>query len=363
MSSCCPPDDTGKPDSTTQPPARDWLLISTASLVALLYVAHVLFAGALPFSALETASHTVFEMLNTLWWGLLLAAFFVGILDHIPQSWVDHVLGEGGTTQGVLRATGAGVLLDLCSHGILMVGMKLYQRGASLGQVMAFLIASPWNSLSLTIILFALVGVGWTLLFIVASMLVGIVTGIIVDRLVAVGKLPDHRPPPCPHQQARLREQRAGFSLRQAVKQQLAEVDWRPGLLPGLMWQGLKDSKMVLRWVFLGILLAGLIRVLFDESAFQSWFGADTLGLLMTILLASAIEVCSEGSTPIAADIFNRAGAPGNAFAFLMTGVATDYTEILSIRDTVKSWAAALVLPLLCLPQIVVLALIMNNMA
>ena len=34
-----------------------------------------------------------------------------------------------------------------------MVGAKLYERGASIGQVMAFLIASPWNSFSLTLTL------------------------------------------------------------------------------------------------------------------------------------------------------------------------------------------------------------------
>jgi hypothetical protein len=63
------------------------------------------------------------------------------------------VLGRKEGLGGILRATGAGLLLDLCSHGILLVGMKLYERGASLGQTMAFLIASPWNSISLTIIL------------------------------------------------------------------------------------------------------------------------------------------------------------------------------------------------------------------
>ena len=68
------------------------------------------------------------------------------------------------------------MLLDLCSHGILLVGMKLYQRGASLGQVMAFLIASPWNSISLTLILWALVGFWWMLTFLLLSMVMAIIS-------------------------------------------------------------------------------------------------------------------------------------------------------------------------------------------
>ena len=67
------------------------------------------------------------------------------------------------------------------------------------------------------------------------------------------------------------------------------------------------------------------------EDAFATWFGASFVGLWLTLLAATVIEVCSEGATPIAADLMNRAGAPGNSFTFLMAGVATDYTELLSI--------------------------------
>ena len=51
---------------------------------------------------------------------------------------------------------------------------------------------------------------------------------------------------------------------------------------------------------------------------------AKVLGLLLTLAAPTVIEVCSVGSSPIAADLLNRAGAPGNAFTFLMAGAATD---------------------------------------
>lgn len=72
------------------------------------------------------------------------------------------------------------------------------------------------------------------------------------------------------------------------------------------------------------------------------------------------MEVCSEGSVPLAADLVNVAKAPGNAFIFLMAGVATDLTEILLIRQTMKSWKVALALPLITVPQIVVIGVLMN---
>ncbi|MEC7028819.1 MAG: ATPase, partial [Pseudomonadota bacterium] len=66
---------------------------------------------------------------------------------------------------------------------------------------------------------------------------------------------------------------------------------------------------------------------------------------------------------PIGADLVTRAGAPGNGFTFLMAGVATDYTEILVIKEFTKKWAIALSLPLITVPQVLLLGWIMNQVA
>ena len=95
---------------------------------------------------------------------------------------------------------------------------------------------------------------------------------------------------------------------------------------------------------------------------FQNYFGPSVLGLGLTLVAATVIEVCSEGSVPIAADLLSRAGAPGNAFVFLMAGAATDYTEIMAIKETTKSWKIALFLPLVTVPQVLVLGYVINQM-
>lgn len=88
--------------------------------------------------------------MNTIWWGVAIGIVLFAILSKIPREFVMSILGNKRGFNGIIRATVAGFLLDLFSHGILMVGAKLYERGASIGQVMVFLIASPWNSFSLT---------------------------------------------------------------------------------------------------------------------------------------------------------------------------------------------------------------------
>lgn len=107
-------------------------------------------------------------------------------------------------------------------------------------------------------------------------------------------------------------------------------------------------------------MLASLIRILVSPEDFSIYFGATLAGLGATLIFATILEVCSEGSVPIAADLVTRANAPGNSFAFLMTGVSTDYTEIMAIKETTRSWKIALFLPLITLPQIILLAWVIN---
>jgi uncharacterized membrane protein YraQ (UPF0718 family) len=128
-----------------------------------------------------------------------------------------------------------------------------------------------------------------------------------------------------------------------------------------LLVDGFKGARVVIRWGLFGILLASAIRAAVPPEQFAAWFGASVSGLWLTLLAATVVEVCSEGTTPVAADIMNRAGAPGNAFTFLMAGVATDYTEIMSIRDTTASWKIALFLPLVTLPQVLAIGALLNQ--
>ncbi|WP_353738335.1 permease [Porticoccus sp. W117] len=293
------------------------------------------------------------QLLHEMWWGLLAAVVFVGLLERVPRELVMSVLGQGGSVRGVVRATGAGILLDLCNHGILMVGVKLYERGASLGQLMAFLIASPWNSLSLTIVMIALIGWQWTLLFILLSAVIGITTGIIFDRLVARGTLPAN-----PNQV----ETTESVTFWPELKKLLKSAEVTPKSVSAVLKDGLRDSKMVFRWLLFGIVLAVLIRAFVPMDVYQTYFGPTLIGLFLTLSAATIIEVCSEGSTPIAADLLTRAAAPGNSFTFLMAGIATDYTEVMVLKDLAKSWKVALFLPLVTLPQVLVLGWMLNTL-
>lgn len=297
-------------------------------------------------------AHGAYEMMNKMWWGILFGVVAIGVIGTIPREFITAILGPGGRFSGILRACGAGLLLDLCNHGILMVGMKLYERGASLGQIFAFLIASPWNSLSTTLILIALIGLKWTLIIIALSAVIGIITGLVADFLVKSGTLP-----PNPHQ----KDLPPDFQFWPEARRRYSASSFDRSFLWTHTKRAFSESRMIIRWILFGAVLVALLRALFDPSAFAQWFGPTMAGLALTFLAATIIEVCSEGSSPLAADLLTRAHAPGNGFAFLMAGAATDYTEILALRETTKSWKLALALPLLASPQILIVAWILNQ--
>lgn len=331
----------------------DWLLWGSAAIVAAAYAGQLALGGVHAHGDGWWAgfAHSVFELVNTMWWGVLIGVLMISLLNRVPREFVMSALGAEAGGRGVMRAAFAGVLLDLCSHGVLMVGTKLYERGASTGQVIAFLVSSPWNSFSLVVLLVALIGVGWTAAFVLLSMVVAVITGLVFDRLVRGGVLPANQ---------NRHELPEGFRFWPAAKTQLRAVRVTPATIASMLADGVRESRMVVRWILFGVVLASLLRALVSPDQFEALFGPTLLGLAVTMVLATVLEVCSEGSTPIAADILTRAGAPGNSFAFLMGGVATDYTEVVVLKEATGSWRVALFLPLVTLPQVLLIAVLIN---
>ena len=315
MSSCCPSknkkhnhDEHGHEHKA----GFDLILHGSMAVIILSLIAYAINPD-LPY--VGHFAHTIMELLATMWWGILLGIFFVGLMSKIPREYFQALLGRGDTYGGIIRAAIAGLFLDLCSHGILMVGAKLYERGASLAQVMTFLIASPWNSFSLTLILVALIGLKWTLLFIAGSVVIAIVTGIIYKIIIEKGWLPEN-----PNKV----EMPANFSLKKDMRERMKTFKFTRKFAKDVAATGWIEGRMLIRWLLLGIIIAAAVRTLIPTEYFAIWFGPTMLGLGMTLIATTIIEVCSEGSAPIASEILTRANAPGNAFTFLMAGVSTD---------------------------------------
>jgi hypothetical protein len=91
----------------------------------------------------------------------------------------------------------------------------------------------------------------------------------------------------------------------------------------------------------------------------MKYLGPSFMGLFLTLVFATIIEVCSEGSSPIAFEIFNKVGTFGNPFVFLMAGVITDYTEIGLIWSNIGK-KAAIWLPIITIPLVLLVGWLFN---
>lgn len=332
----------------------DFFFIFVLSLVGVSFA--IKLAGVeFPLEALNRYLTSVDQLVRTMWWGILLALIMVSLMSLLPRDLVGQYLGSRPGIRGIARAALAGILFDLCSHGIVLIAMRLYKSGATVGQTMAFLVASPWNSFSLMFIMGSLFGWGWTLVFVGLSALIAITSGLAFDYFVDRGKLPPNPATPkspAPSKPIRFKD----------IKDSIVNRPWSVNFVAQVLRDSWHDSKAILRWTFFGIILSSALKGLLEADNFAYVFGPSVVGLVLTILGAALIEVCSEGTIPIGADLMNIAQAPGNSFAFMMSGVSTDYTEIMAIREGTGSWKIALFLPLITVPQIFLLGYLLNQL-
>lgn len=332
----------------------DYILWMSLLIVAISYFAH---SSDLELKgAFANFANSVHTLINEMAIGLITGMLFAGIMDYIPKEFFAKVLGQDKGYWGVLRASIAGIVLDMCNHGILMIAAKLYNKGVKVSQVVAFLVASPWNSLSVTIILWSLIGLKLTLLFTFLSLVIAFITGVIFEMLLNNGSIA-----PNPNSIEIEKE----ISLKNILKNGIDEVKKENDSCPicitiDFIRRTLSSSKMIIKWILFGTVLASLMTALVPTDIFKDYFGPSIVGLGLTLIAATIIEVCSEGSVPIAAQLVNVAGAAGNAFVFLMAGAATDYTEIMILRETTKSWKIPLLLPLIATPQVLLLGYLIN---
>lgn len=340
-----------KPDTPCCHGKKDKLDYILWGSLLLLALSPVVYFFDLPWTPVKMFFWGLTDIIKTIWWGMAIGLTTVGLMDYIPKEYFTKIMGRSNSIGGLFKACFAGLILDVCSHGILVVAGKLYERGLSVAQVMTFLIASPWNSFTVTLVLIALIGIKWTAIYIAGSLLIAFISGLIFWRLEDRGILPQN------HNTA---EDAPDLDIIKDAAARLKAFRPNKAFFVNTAKAAWKDGKMIVRWILFGAVLAAAMRAFIPQELFQDYLGPSLIGLAVTLLLATIIEVCSEGSAPIAAEIVKGGGAYGNGFTFLMAGVATDYTEMLAIKEFTGSWKTALFVPLVTVPQVLLLAWLMN---
>ncbi|MFP4473649.1 MAG: permease [Candidatus Omnitrophota bacterium] len=323
-------------------------VIAAAGLALLTGLSYVL-------PLLEPFREVLFRYIQVIWWAILLGLVLGGVIDHyIPRSYVAHVLARR-QKRTIFKAVVLGFFMSACSHGILALAIQLYKKGASTASVIAFLLASPWANLPLTLMLIGFFGVTSALYIILSAVVIAVITGMLYQVFEQRGWVecnPDNS------------EHDPDFSIAADIRRRRREyVFSRENVardVRGVVKGSVALSDMVLWWILLGIGIASLAGAYIPTEVFYQYLGPSLLGMVLTLVLATVLEVCSEGTAPLAFEIYRQTGAVGNSLIFLTAGVATDYTEIGLIWHNIGR-RAAILLPLITVPQIFVWGIVANH--
>jgi uncharacterized membrane protein YraQ (UPF0718 family) len=297
------------------------------------------------------------DYLLLIWWAVLVGFLIGGFIDYfIPRQYIEKYLSRH-RKRTILYSVIFGFFMSACSHGILAIAIELYKKGANTSSVVAFLLASPWANLPITILLFGFFGLKAAFI-VVSALVVAIITGLIYQTLEKKGMVECDR---CIHGEDT--PVLTDFSILNDVKRRWKAYAFTAhnniAALKGVAHGSWSLSKMVLWWLLIGLLMAAGARAYIPHDLFMTYMGPTVLGLLITLFFATIIEVCSEGSSPLAFEIYNQTHAFGNSTTFLMAGVSTDYTEIGLIWSNIGR-KAALWLPLITVPQVLVIGYLFN---
>ncbi|MFH1578500.1 MAG: permease [Candidatus Omnitrophota bacterium] len=303
---------------------------------------------------LEPFRKSLLMYVQRIWWAILLGLFLGGIIDHfIPREYISHILAKP-SKRTIFYSVILGFFMSACSHGILALSIQLHKKGASNPAVIAFLLASPWANFPLTIMLIGFFGIK-ALYLIVCALVIAIITGFIYQFLESRQLIEKNE---------NIKETDNDFSLLKDFKARFKSYPFSLAQITrdikGIFVGSLSLANMVLWWLLIGIGLASLTAAYIPSNIFQNYMGPTLLGLLVTLAVATVLEVCSEGTAPLAFEIYRQTAAFGNVFVFLMGGVITDYTEIGLLWANVGR-RVAIWLPIITVPQVIALGILANK--
>lgn len=207
---------------------------------------------------------------------LLLGFLIAGILHvFVPKKFYSRYLSRDNKLSVVWAAL-LGVPLPLCSCGVIPTAIGLRKERASKGAVASFLIATPQTGIDSILATFSLMGLGFAIVRPAAALITGICGGLLVNRLVPADK-----------------DEVVAPSVE--IKEEGNRL-WR--VLKYAYFDMIQDIGLRL---LVGLLLAALINVAVPDEFFLHFGNYPLLQMLVILLIAVPMYICSTGSIPVAA--------------------------------------------------------------
>lgn len=258
---------------------------------------------------------------------IVISLVAAGLLHSVltPERFQRH-LGNRKMSS-LVKATISGMLLPICSCGVIPLGLGMYYSGAYLGPTLAFMVATPIINPAAILLAYGLLGPKIATIYLVSGFGLPLVIGFTANVLAG----PEMHAPGADNQNA------------VPILDDAADVGLYRKLLAGLEW-GFKDlGVMTGKYIVFGILLAGIIIAIVPPQYIQRYLSnPGMISILGIAILGAIMYVCAVGHIPLIAALVASSAAPGVAITFLMTGAATNFPELVSIYKLIGKRAVVI---------------------
>ncbi len=307
----------------------------------------------------------------------LAIGFFLSGLIHefVPTRLVERHLGGRGI-KPLLYSTLAGTVLPICCFGTLPIAVSLHQKGARLGSVLAFLVATPATSINALLVCYALLGIEFTVFIFFAVILMGLVMG-------AIGNLIRFEPPRgrvgelaidpvcgmsvdtakglkteyggksyyfcSPHCQTTFEREAEGYAANgksmKSIKEKMSSI---------FKYAFVDMVKEIGPELLLGLVLAALVAAIAPVGKFVGSYLGGGLGYLFSLTFGLIMYICSTASVPLVHAFVSQGMNIGAGMVLLLVGPITSWGTILVLR---KEFGGKILLVYLVVISITALAL------
>jgi uncharacterized protein len=270
---------------------------------------------------------TAWDILNDVSPWLVASFIMAGVLHQfLNPAKFQKALGNRGLP-AIIKATISGMLLPICSCGVIPLGLGMYYTGAYLGPTLAFMVATPIINPAAILLAYGLLGPQIATIYLATGFLVPVMIGI-------VGNILSGKEIHAPGMDKQINQ--ANFEEEERLP--IAER-----LIIGLRWGIFELGTMVGKYIVFGVVLAGILITAIPQDLIQAYLGNPGMISIAGIgALGAVIYVCAVGHIPLVAALVASGASPGIAITFLMTGAATNLPELISIYKMIGKRAALL---------------------
>ncbi len=259
---------------------------------------------------------------------LILGFLISGLLHvYVPKSLYARFLHRKGFSS-VVGAAVLGVPLPLCSCGVIPTAMSLKKEGASDGATVAFLVSTPQTGVDSILATYSLLGLPFAIIRPIASFIIGIFGGVLVDRFGRDAKksVDFKNLHFAPEDDAKSVECGCGCS-HSATPERSIWAALRYGYVDMMVDFG--------KWLVVGLLIAAAITAFVPDSLFAIFKDHYLFNILLILLISAPMYICATGSIPIALSLILKGVSPGAAFVLLMAGPATNLASLLILNKEI----------------------------